>query len=300
MQRSSSHRTTIAIPTFNRPEFLRQTLSSLLKYSDSCEIVVINDGGNVPLDLPDQVKLINLEKNSGEAHAVNVAWSLCKSDYFVVISDDDPQPDNWLSVLTKAANLHPSYVAYFPSTYVVKENEVKLIQFAYHYDKETFHKLLRSPCLSGVLINAKLLRALHVKKLRLDGLVYPNDLIQWLQLSLSGDFLAVSEAKSYWWIHQKQTSNTLSDIMKAELYFNNVSKWILDNVDIKMRCESLIACHLRAIQLLKIDKSSLRFFLTSRNRLKSLLKNQGFSDLIILSSTIRVSFSLVLLKIKND
>jgi glycosyltransferase involved in cell wall biosynthesis len=122
----------------------------------------------VPRDLPDQVKLINLDKNSGEAHAVNVAWSLCKSDYFAVISDDDPQPDNWLSVLTKAAKLQPNFVAYFPSTYVVKENEVKLGQFAHQYDKETFHKLLRSPCLSGVLINAKLLRSLYVKKLRID------------------------------------------------------------------------------------------------------------------------------------
>jgi glycosyltransferase involved in cell wall biosynthesis len=292
-------KTTIAIPTYNRPNFLSQTISSLLPYSDISEIIVINDGGNIPVNIPEQVKLINLENNQGEAHAVNVAWSLCKNDYFVVISDDDPQPDQWLNILTTTARSNPEYVAYFPSTYVVNETKVELNQFAHQYDKLIFHKLLRSPCLAGVLINARLLRSLNVKKLRIDGLAYPNDLIQWLQLSLNGDFLAVPKAKSFWWKHQGQASNSIPEIMQAELYFDNVSAWIIGNVSKELRCESLISCLLRSIQILKLKRQSIKPAFLFLCRMANMLKKEQFSFTRIFVSFLKVSLSLIKLKIKN-
>jgi len=299
MHSSLSPRVTIAIPTFNRPELLRQTISSLLLYAESSEILVINDGGEIPANLPNHVKLVNFDRNFGEAYAVNVAWALCENEYFVVVSDDDPQADNWLHLLIRAAQAQPKYVAYFPSTYVVNDKGVNLNQFASQYDKKTFHKLLRSPCLAGVLINAKLLKENNVRSLRINGLTYPNDLIQWLELSLIGDFLAVPEAKSLWWEHQDQTSNTIFDVDQADLYFNNVSNWILKNTNDDIKCESLIACCLRSIQLLKRENRTVRSILGFLFRLRVILEKQGYPFLSVLSSALKVILNLLKLKIKN-
>ena len=278
---------------------LYKTVESLLQYESLIELIVINDGGEFPLDLPIKAKMINLQTNNGEAHAINVAWQLCKTDYFVVISDDDPQPNNWLRPLLKAAEANPRYVVYYPSTFEVVENKTQLVQFAHVYDRTKFHTYMRSPCLAGALINARILKAQKVENLRIDGLIYPNDLIQWLNLSMRGDFLAVPEARAFWWVHKYQTSNVLSDLVRAELFFDNISCWLLENLEEQSLSVAMIVCFFRSVQLLKSKKNRMPWIARHAITTLKFLRLRKFSIVKIFISFGRAMTGLVILKVSN-
>ena len=96
----------VVVPTYNRPKQLERCLMALvqLKYPrDRCEIIVVDDGSQTPLDsvvAPFQ-QYVNIQllrqENAGPAAARN-AGAQAASGTYIAFTDDDCMPSaNWLN-----------------------------------------------------------------------------------------------------------------------------------------------------------------------------------------------------------
>ena len=106
----------IIIPTYNRPDRLSNCLQSLAEIDyprDNFEVIVVNDGSEMPLEnhlIPFQKSLnISLitQPNSGPAKARNHGAFMAKGKY-LVFTDDDCQPAiDWLRKLEAQFTITP-------------------------------------------------------------------------------------------------------------------------------------------------------------------------------------------------
>ncbi len=85
----------IILPTFNRPLYLAQAISSALRQTyKNIEIIVINDGGcdvtNIVNSFNDpRIVFINRQQNRGKAFSLNEAIATAKGEYVSYLDDDD-------------------------------------------------------------------------------------------------------------------------------------------------------------------------------------------------------------------
>src|SRR5437763_1238803 len=94
------------IATYNREEFLKSTIQSILnqKY-DNIEIIISdNDPNGSAENVVKQFKSRNIlyhknRTNIGTVKNFNKAFSLSHGDFIVFVSDDDPLDKNMLSTL---------------------------------------------------------------------------------------------------------------------------------------------------------------------------------------------------------
>ncbi|MGF1520829.1 MAG: glycosyltransferase family 2 protein [Leptolyngbyaceae cyanobacterium] len=107
----------IVIPTYNRPERLKQCLQSLARLDyprDRFEVVVVDDGSRMslaPVTQPFETQLplrLIRQDNAGPANARNTGAAAAKGHY-LVFTDDDCQPTvNWLTALAEALHGFPN------------------------------------------------------------------------------------------------------------------------------------------------------------------------------------------------
>jgi glycosyltransferase involved in cell wall biosynthesis len=243
---------TVVIPTFNRESILMSTIESIQNGMNNAMLIVVNDGGK-PLEIGgDFIKVINVVKNIGESGAVNIGWENADTKYITIISDDDPQPLTWLRSITDFAVKNPGYVAYYPNTVIKKLRNREKIIYPGPYNSKTFKHFLSSPCLAGVLIDREYLNKKNLKNLRKQGVVYPNDLLQWLEISKYGDFLYSPDTYSNWWVHPDQLSQKIPRSDKCLLYYKNISNWQKENIDKSSLSIFFTITLLRSIQHLKL------------------------------------------------
>jgi glycosyltransferase involved in cell wall biosynthesis len=103
----------IIIPTFNRPLYLAQAISSAVRqrYSN-IQIIVVNDGG---CDVSSIVKsfcdprivFINRQENRGKAFSLNEAIASVKGEYIAYLDDDDIYYPQHIGTLVEAIEKHP-------------------------------------------------------------------------------------------------------------------------------------------------------------------------------------------------
>ena len=137
----------IVIPTYNRPGRLEQCLHSLtrLNYpSDRFEVVVVDDGSQIPLTPIAERFAAGLslhfiqQQNAGPASARNTGAAAAQGDY-LVFTDDDCQPDpGWLNALEAAIVDVPNALIGGHSVNALPENVYStasqlLIDYIYDY-----------------------------------------------------------------------------------------------------------------------------------------------------------------------
>lgn len=86
----------VVIPSFNRPEFVRRAVSSVQSQSrPPVEIIVVDDGSNVPLDEKDfadgpvPVTVLRLDQNGGGGAARNAGIDLASAEWLAFLDSDD-------------------------------------------------------------------------------------------------------------------------------------------------------------------------------------------------------------------
>jgi len=106
---------TVVIPTYRRPQRLRECLESLAGQSlrDAWEVVVVDDGSPTPLDGPaaDFAGRLDLrvirQANAGPSAARNRGVAAARAD-LIAFTDDDCRPEPaWLAALVQAARQRP-------------------------------------------------------------------------------------------------------------------------------------------------------------------------------------------------
>ena len=78
----------VIIPTYNRPQFLRQAIDSFMSqdYEDK-ELIVVNDGGSIP-EVPEGVTLYNLE-HGNQSTTQNYGIEKATGELVCTLDDDD-------------------------------------------------------------------------------------------------------------------------------------------------------------------------------------------------------------------
>jgi len=118
---------TVIIPSFNRPNMLKEALMSVLSQSyQNYEIIVINDGG---IDVKDIIASIDTdrniiylqhEENRGLPAARNTGIRAAGGKYIAYLDDDDIYYPNHLETLVKHLEGNDFKVAYTDSYYVTQ------------------------------------------------------------------------------------------------------------------------------------------------------------------------------------
>ena len=137
----------IVIPTYNRPEKLKECLESLteLEYPrDSYEVIVVDDGSKISLEsvvenFENQIEITLLkQKNAGPATARNTGAKQAKGE-FLAFTDDDckPAPD-WLNQIAGCFAKKPDCLIGGKTINILSENPFstasqELINYLYSY-----------------------------------------------------------------------------------------------------------------------------------------------------------------------
>lgn len=94
MPPNASPRISVIIPTYGRPRFLDEALTSVVSQSYSAhEIIVVDDCSPEPIELPThlrgQVQLIRHVRNQGAGAARNTGLAHATGDFVIFLDDDD-------------------------------------------------------------------------------------------------------------------------------------------------------------------------------------------------------------------
>ena len=117
---------TVITPTFNRPDCLKDTISSVVNQAmQNWEMLVVNDGGKDVRQIVDgfddnRITYFNRRKNRGKAACLNFALEMAKGDYIAYIDDDDIWYPNHLQVLAGALDKNPDTGVVYSDLYAVQ------------------------------------------------------------------------------------------------------------------------------------------------------------------------------------
>ncbi|MHC4913029.1 MAG: glycosyltransferase [Planctomycetota bacterium] len=98
----------VLIPTFNRPRYLSEALTSVLQQSyRNLQVIVINDGGQDVSDIVNsaddsRLVFINRKENRGKAFSLNEALARADGKYVAYLDDDDLYYPHHIETLVNA------------------------------------------------------------------------------------------------------------------------------------------------------------------------------------------------------
>lgn len=291
---------TMIIPTRNRQLTLQNTMQSLYKVKNFChkqgvcvDILVVDDASEDPIGPFRDANIIRSDIHLGESAAVNLGWKHTNSRFVAIVSDDDPQPEKWLSELRLIAKLNPGYVVYYPSTLEIYSNgKTKRFHKAYRYNKKRFQSLMRSPVLAGALIDRSLLTGRVRESPRLE-ITFPSDLIQWLRFSTQAPFFACPTVVSQWVRNSFQGSNRFTSTTASEELVIAMKKWT--------ELESVPLCILLGAvgRIIQFNAKSLAFTIKHTNEIWRMILREYNIRQISLEITKTLPLAIYQLFIRN-
>ena len=81
---------TVVIPTYNQnPRYLKAAILSAMYQTVPVEVIVVDDGSDVPVSVPKGVRLVRHDFNKGIAAALNSGIEAMSTDWFCWLSSDD-------------------------------------------------------------------------------------------------------------------------------------------------------------------------------------------------------------------
>ena len=116
---------TVLISTYNRPEFLKEAIQSVVDQTmTDWELLVMNDGGtdvaHVVAGFNDtRIRYFPDSVNKGAAHRFNFGLAHARGDYIAYLGDDDLFYPNHLAVLSEALDNNPEIAVAYSDLYAV-------------------------------------------------------------------------------------------------------------------------------------------------------------------------------------
>ena len=110
---------TIITPAYNRADYLRETIESILQQDyPNVEYIVLDDGSkDNTVELLEEYtgRLIwESHKNMGEIRTVNKAYGMAKGEYIAVINSDDPLLPGAISAVVDTFLNNPDVLVVYP------------------------------------------------------------------------------------------------------------------------------------------------------------------------------------------
>ncbi len=209
---------TVITPTYNRADFLAETIESVLSQDFfDIEYIIIDDGSKdntfevVSRYLPRQFKgtgNLNIRyyrhDNIGETRTVNKALMMVRGEFFTVVNSDDPLVPGSFTKVIEALRRSKQALAAYPDWQVIDEHSnvlstIRLIG----YDVGTLFTHGHVSIGPGACFKRE---ALELVGYRNPLLRYSADLDYWYRLALIGPLVHVPEALATHRIHPASAS----------------------------------------------------------------------------------------------
>jgi glycosyltransferase involved in cell wall biosynthesis len=268
----------IIVPTYNRANYLLETLNAILAQQDQdLEVIVVDDSStddsrNVLESFKKrhpQIVLVFLEENLGESNAVNVGWLLASKQFVSIVNSDDPPHENWLRDMTLGINEFIGFGFYYPNRQVIDShgNLIELVQTKEWSSKILYERLV--PIASaGMIIDRNHLPGDFLPRDK--EVEFPSDLIQILNLGRFTLGKKISSAWGVWRMHEDSYSSKKATFDRAMLFERNVKVWLNRNdLFLESYSKPLIRNAFLYGNIWKILRSDLSFFKATRSFLNT-------------------------------
>lgn len=205
---------TVITPTFNRADYLPETIESILNQNyANLEVLILDDGSS---DNTREVVQAYLDKygdslnyfyhdNVGEAVTVNRGWEMATGDYVAIVSSDDPMLPDWLEKGIEFMEVHPDIIVGYPDWRMIGEHSrpIKEIR-VFEYD--VAHMVAWSHCMPGPGTFIRRTAIKDIKALRDPTYRFVSDFESWLRLGLRGPFSRIPHTLATWRLHPQSAS----------------------------------------------------------------------------------------------
>lgn len=257
----------LIIPTYNRAEFIINTVQSVLTQTcEDFEIIIVDDGSTdnteeIIKNISDKRVLYYKKENGERAAARNLGIKLAKGKYITFLDSDDQLLPNHFE---EAENLIQKYnkPEWFHLGYVIKDGSGRVINKIDHLNGNLNQKLIKGNFLScnGVFIRNDIARKNLFNEDR--SLSALEDWELWLRLATKYKLHYSNKVTSIIFNHE-QRSVLKTNIKKLIDRVNIFMHYILNNNDIKnyykgklhlfkSSCYSYVALHIALTKQNKI------------------------------------------------
>jgi GT2 family glycosyltransferase len=106
----SKPKVSVIVPTRNRHALVCGTVESLLAQDfprEHYEIIVVDDGSDRPVEVPDGVRLCRHRESRGPNAARNTGAREAHAELLCYVDDDIEAPPHWLAEIVEGASRHP-------------------------------------------------------------------------------------------------------------------------------------------------------------------------------------------------
>jgi len=275
----------ILVPTYNRSTFLSETIWSLLNQEFLVEVIVIDDASTddtVELVLSiakenSNLVLVKREVNGGESAAINTGWSKAKGRYIGIVSSDDPQPVSWLKEMMIYINSNPNEGFYYPNVNLIDRDGVIIGRIeTLEWSQRLVYSKMICVASAGTIIDTWKLPEGFVP--RDETVVYPSDLLQFLELSKITTGRKVSKATSNFRSHSSSLTYGVNQLERSLAFHQCTSAWMAKNPECFQNPRVKLASR---TSLLLQSLAMIQFQFGSGRALQKALSNKYFRKQIL-------------------
>lgn len=226
-------RITIVTPTYNRADLIGETVKSIINQTlQSLRYIIVDDGSSdntvdVISQFGDALEYVSHE-NRGEAFSTTRGWQMADTEYFAMVSSDDPMLPNWLERAIAFMDQHPNVLVGYPDWYLIdaESNKKQLIEVQ-EYTPEKLLGWLHCLPGPGAIIRRSAIE--DIVELRRSTYRYMPDMDSWMNLALRGPFARIPEALATWREHPASTSVAVRSKERAEQSIRMVREFYARN-----------------------------------------------------------------------
>lgn len=282
----------IIIPTYDRTEFLKLTIESIINQTyKNIEIIVVDDGTPHDRNLLlcqtfEKVKYIKIENSGGPAKPRNTGINLAKGKYIAFIDDDDLWLPNKIETQVNILEQNPEFGLIHGCCQVINENGILQSQIAGRPGSiDVKHGNVSMKMMGNwtLMTPSVLLNKSIVDKVGLFNEKMPSageDAEYWIRCSFFTKFYYVDEPLVQYRVHNNNISTEAKGYADLSLFLKKVltkfnSEKIIDNIQYKILLNNLCAMQIKMIK--KFSYKSVRnlfelnpFWMFKRRNLKLL------------------------------
>lgn len=189
---------TIITPTFNRGDFLAETIESVLSQDyEAIEYIVLDDGSTDDTQrVLDEYRgrsriVIDRHDNMGETRTVNKGFAMARGDIVCVVNSDDPLLPGAIREAVRYMRVHPEALAAYPDWIEIDARSQELARmYLPHYDIGTMLMCFNNALGPGTFIRRE---AFDLIGFRNPDLKYTGDLDFWFRLARVSPLGHISE-----------------------------------------------------------------------------------------------------------